>query len=759
VQIPKSVRAQVIGKGGATIKAIQEKTGARIHMPKNDDTNAGADDDDDAMVEVKIEGNALAAEMARAEIQKFADERTSTVSHKLRDIPAEFYPFIAGANNSTISRLEDGKDLRINVPTYHTWTQQAPPQAPAPGQTPDFLPATAGNHITLAGDRLAVQEARAEIERQVQELREQLVLEQLAIDKGRQQFIMGERGVPVHEFFAETGCAVILPGDSDDEMVTIIGPQSQIAAGMEKAMDLAVSRQLTNIDIARQHQNAPGGAAQHARNLTRYLQQRREIQRLEKAYDSHIVTPVLRGGPVPWELYSRDGKNAIRARSEITNIVNGHPPSRMANVDVDPFFHQHLRSVASPKLREDYGVLLIIPNESERASPVLLVFEGPEGASPDYQVPRTQPTPAEVQAFQQGLEDARKHILSLISQQAQLGEKDLEVPLKFHDKLRKFVKSEQQKLPAGEIPVRITAAGTKVSLRGPAVAVEALGEKMAAWVEQEKEDEKERGFTMSFEFPQKHANQLIGKQGARVKELREKFDVDIQVDDGKVVLKGPKAKAEAAKAHITSLGKAWADEVNYVLKVEPKYHRELIGAQGNQIKKLESRYTVDIYFPRNAKPTKDDQSVADDASEAGRKPARQQAEDEVIVRGPKKGADEARDEILSLLQYLKDNSNTATVTVQQSQIPSLIGQRGAEMDALRQTTGARIDVPNARDAKDPSGTVEIQIRGTKTQVAQAKKLIEEKKAIFDQTVTKTIDIDRKHHSALIGQGGKFEHII
>lgn len=276
---------------------------------------------------------------------------------------------------------------------------------------------------------------------------------------------------------------------------------------------------------------------------------------------------------------------------------------------------------------------------------------------------------------------------------------------------------------------------------------------MTEFLVQVEEEEKERGFTLTFDFPQKHANQLIGKGGSKISELREKFDVDIQVKDGMVELKGPKAKAEAAKSHITQLGKAWADEVHYVLKIEPKYHRELIGAQGAQIKKLEKRYSVDIHFPKTAR-INDNQSNADAASESGRRPRQAQAEDEVTVRGPKKGADEARDEILSLLQYLKDNSNIATVSVQQSQIPSLIGQRGSGMDEIRQLTGARIDVPNARDSKSPSGLVEIQIKGGKSQVAQAKKIIEEKKAIFDGTVVKTIEVDRKYHSALIGAGGE-----
>lgn len=281
-----------------------------------------------------------------------------------------------------------------------------------------------------------------------------------------------------------------------------------------------------------------------------------------------------------------------------------------------------------------------------------------------------------------------------------------------------------------------------------------LAEKINAFVEQEKEDEKERGFILSFDFPQKFANHLIGKGGSNIRELREKFDVDIQVHDGKVDLKGPKAKAEAAKTHILALGKQLADEATHILKIEPKFHRELIGAQGAQINRLQTRYKVLIFFPRSEKNAKDDESTTDAASVAG-KPRRQQAPDEVMIRGPKKGADEARDEILTLYQYLKDNSFTATITVQQKQLPSLIGQGGSAMEALRQQTGARVDIPNGREATD--SLVEIQIKGTKPQVAAAKKILEEKKSVFDDTVIRTLEIEKKYHKALIGSGGKLSH--
>ncbi|KAI5467756.1 putative RNA binding effector protein Scp160 [Mariannaea sp. PMI_226] len=748
VPIPQSARAHIIGKGGSMIKALQEKTGAKIQLPKVDESQP-IDDDDDASIDVIVEGNALSAASARNEILKIAGERSANVQTKVRGIPAAFYSFIAGPGNSRANALEENNGIQIRIPPHQAYTSAPAPTAPAEGQRPIFAPAgNDENHIQLAGDRAAVQKVRAEIERQVAELHRQLEAEQLSIQRGRHQFIIGDRGIPTQQFFDDTGCTIILPTDEDDDTVTVIGPADQVQAGLEKAMDLAMGMQMSNLDIARFHRNAPSGAAIHAGNVTRYLRQRKEIERLEKLYNTHINTPFSEGGALPWEFYSREGKNAIRAQSEITGLINAQPPSRMSTVPIDPFFFQHLRNDVTPRVKQDYGVQIVVPEPSEASLPVLLVFEGPDPAEGPFQLPRTKPTEAEARAFQQGLRDAEKHIRDLINKQEQITTVTLDVPLKFHERLRRYIKKEQESRSADQIPIRVTKAGTTVTLRGPTSAVNSLHAKATAFVEQEKEDEKERGFTLTFDFPQKFANHLIGKGGSNIRELRDRFDVEIQVGDGKVELKGPKAKAETARSHIQSLARTLADETTHVLKIDPKYHRELIGSQGSQINRLQTRYKVLIFFPRSAKNVADDQSNADAASEAG-KPRRQQPADEVVIRGPKKGADEARDELFSLYKYLEEHSATGTISVQQKQVGSLIGQGGAALDELRQATGCKIDVPADRDTP----VVEILLKGTASQVAKAKKILEEKRAVFDDTVLQTIEVDKKHHKSLIGASG------
>ena len=369
------------------------------------------------------------------------------------------------------------------------------------------------------------------------------------------------------------------------------------------------------------------------------------------------------------------------------------------------------------------------------------------------------------------MQEAEQTILGILEGHQELDSRTVSVPTKYQEKVRKFVIKEQHRSTPSTIPVQLSSSrdhtspssmpapalsGEDLLLRGPRDTVADLAEKIAAFVEDEKRDDLERGHVITVDFPQKHANFLIGRRGENINKYRDEFDVEIQVKDGKVEIKGPEAKGERAKAKIIALGKKLDDEATHILKVKPQYHRDMIGAKGNQVKRLQDRYEVRVLFPRTATSHNDDKSVTDVASDAGHtKGGRSnQAPDEVIIKGPRKGADSARDELLSLLQWTMDNSHTGTVAVSQGQLPSLIGQGGREMEKIRITTGAQVDVPNRREHNDPSERVQIQLRGSKKQVEDAKRLFEQRAAVFDDTVSKTIEVGKEHHKALIGVGGK-----
>ncbi|KAF2870302.1 hypothetical protein BDV95DRAFT_78425 [Massariosphaeria phaeospora] len=748
VSIPASVRAHIIGRQGTKVQEITKRTGARIQVPKPD-----VDEEDDSMIDVIIEGNALTAEMARREVQSIVNERTSTVNLRIKDIPAEYYPFLAGPRNSHIGSLEDGKDIRVQIPHYHTWDTEEPPQA-ASNQPIPFVP-QAKFPIHIAGDREAAQQAQAELERRVQELRKQLAMQQRSVERGRHQFIVGDRGGSLHDFLEKTGCSIIVPPSTNDsETIYVVGPPDKIENGVNELEDLAASMSMTTADCAREHRGAH--AQSHAHNLTRYLQQRQALAELERLHDVNIVPPTDRDGPTAWEIYARNGKNSMKARGDIMGVFQGHPPSRFSTVPVDPFYHQFLQQRNAQHIRDDMGVHVVFPDETEESPELILVFEGttPSG---DYAIPRGAPPAAEVKAYQQSLEQAQKFIESITRGQEDLISRDVEAEPKFHPKIQRFIDKEQQGLPRDQIPVRFAFGdrrpetrrpGNNIGMRGPSSAVDDLAAKILAFIEQEEKDELERGYTTTFDFPQKYANFLIGKRGENIRKLREEFDVDIQVNDGKVELKGPQAKAHACKSHILALGKRLEDEATHTLKIKSQYHRDLIGAKGSQVNRLQDRYNVRINFPRSN--NNNDDAATEDASQRNH---RSQGPDEVVIRGPKKGADEAREELLNLLQWTVDNSHIDTVNVAQSQVPQLIGSGGREMENLRLATGCQIDVPGAREGTNPSGRAEIKLRGTKKQVEEAKKLLQERAKVFDDTLVREINVDRKHHGTLIGGSG------
>lgn len=296
VPVPASVRAHIIGRQGSKIQEISKRTGARIQVPK-----AEAGEDEDTVVMVHIEGNALTAEMARREIDAIVNERTSTVNLRLKDIPAEFYPFLAGPQNKHTENLARGKDIDIKIPEYYMWQSQAPPQN-ARNQPGTFVP-QANFPIQISGERVAAQQAQAELERRVQQLRKGLAVDSRSIERGRHQFIVGDRGSSLHDFLEETGCSLVLPPGSDDvEDIYVVGPPDRIEQGLAKLDDLAAAMTMATADATREHRGP--NAQAHAHNLTRYLRQRKALAELERLHEASIVAPKDRTGPTAYEIYS-----------------------------------------------------------------------------------------------------------------------------------------------------------------------------------------------------------------------------------------------------------------------------------------------------------------------------------------------------------------------------------------------------------------------------------------------------------------------
>lgn len=763
LDIPSSVSAQIIGKGGANIKKLESQFNVRIRIER--DTKPVTTPDDVRTDAVEIRGNAAQVRQVYEQISSQVKSLQPKVDLPIRGIPPEFYPFIASRHADRFQDMERERDLRINVPQYHTWHQQPPPRPADVDLPPVFVP-HGDSHIVVSGEQAAAQEARLLIEKLAEELQKELLLEELAAEQILHPYIVGDRGMDPLKFLEETGCAIILPPPHHEtEDVHIIGPKDRLEAGRNLAEELMSRKHNRAVDMHKHFNDAPQGPERHSRALAQYLQQKAIEREFMKSHGAEIIFPQASSSSPSWNVITNDPQKALSARNELSKITQAYPSSRIGLVEVDPFFHPHLEQMHSSNLRQNLGVHMIVPDDG--SDPVVLVYEGPS-RDESFSIPRTKPTKADIANFEKALQEAQAMLLSNIPHQG-ISVQDIHVPKKFHDKVRRFVNSEPRPSPPEAFPVQVDFGGAragpkqsngmsrgspseKVFLRGPSEAdIAELREKIEEFLREAEQDEKERGYTTSFAFPAQFNKNLIGKQGANIKALREKHDVEIDTrEDGQVTLKGPQKKAEACRAEILRLAKQWEDEVNFSIKIDPKYHGMLVGRNGENLQKIQSKVdnTVRIDFPKAPKIS-DDASVADTASDVGA--GRGQPHDEIRIRGPRAKAEKVREELLSLHQYLVDNSHTATVSVAQGQIASLIGRRGQEMEKLRADTGAQIDIPKA----DGSDRVTIQIKGTKQQVEKAKQELQKRSKAFDDIVTKKLSVNRDHHRTLIGSAGMF----
>lgn len=762
LEIPSNVSAQVIGKGGANIKKLEQQFNVRIHIDR--DARPQANPEEVRTDVVEIRGNAAQVRQAYEHISNQVKSLQPKIDLPVRGVPPEFYPFIAGRHADRLQQMEQDRGLRINVPQYHTWRQQPPPRPTEADQRPTFVP-HGDHHIVVSGEQAAALEARAFLEQLAQELQKELLLEELAAEQILHPYIVGDRGMDPLKFLEETGCAVILPPpEHETEDIHIIGPKDKLSAGRNLAEELMSRKHNRAVDMHKHFNDAPQGPERHSRALAQYLQQKAIEREFMKSHGAEIIFPPSSSASPSWTVISNDPQKALSARNELSKITQAYPSSRLQLVEVDPFFHPHLEQMHASNLKNNLGVHMIVPEDG--SDPVVLVYEGPSQDEP-FSVPRTKPTQSEITNFEKALQEAQAQLLSNIPHQG-ISVQDVHVPKKYHDKVRRFVDNEPKPTPPEAFPVQIDfgrpigdarqsggvsrgSPSERVYLRGPSESdIEGLRQKIEQFLREAEEDEKERGYTTTFPFPAQFAKNLIGKQGANIKALREKHDVDIDTrENGQITIQGPQKKAEACKAEILRLAKQWEDEVNFAIKIDPKYHGMLVGRNGENLQKIQSKVdnTVRIDFPK-ASRANDDASAADNASEVGGN--RGQPQDEIRIRGPRAKAEKVREELLSLHQYLVDNSHTASVSVAQDQIASLIGRRGQEMEKLRAETGAQIEIPKS----DGSERVTIQIKGTKSQVEKAKQELQKRAKAFDDVLTRTLNIDRKHHRALIGAGGK-----
>lgn len=279
-----------------------------------------------------------------------------------------------------------------------------------------------------------------------------------------------------------------------------------------------------------------------------------------------------------------------------------------------------------------------------------------------------------------------------------------------------------------------------ITLRGPPAHVAATTANIKQFLKDHPGTESPDPVTEPFDYPKQFSGSLIGTRGANINKLRDDFGVDIRLSEGSGEIKGVKVCVNAARRKLNGQIKELEDKAVIPIKVPQQFHSTIIGSEGSTVRRLEERYHVRINFPKAAMA----------ADEGGPR----QAPDEIIIKGSKKGAEEARQEISDLWHCEAENAHIAVIKILAKSL-RYFKSASRDIKQLRDECPARISIPPENPGADPESTLEIKIRGKKDHVAHAQAILSRIARDAENTTTRVITVDKKYHRSLIGPGSMF----
>ncbi|KAF8246719.1 hypothetical protein K440DRAFT_650721 [Wilcoxina mikolae CBS 423.85] len=732
VSIPAIIRPFIIGKGGSKVQELQAKTLTNIKVLQSEtvDTEAGEYEDDaviDVIIEGDIEGCALAADL----IGKIVKERVITVTRHITT-QGKFYPFIQGPNKSHIQEYETLVD-KVIVPDFFS-TSSPPPNFSEPE-----------GPIQVIGEKSAVEEIVGRIKAKISTLEaSNYPIRGIDVGPFRVQLFTKNNNQIINEVFTETGCATVIPPDGINK-VYIVGPSAKIPEAMNSISQKLEENKIFTLDLCKAFSNALNGAKAHAIDVVRHARTTSAVKNIEKECDVDITYPSPEilynlNQTCPISIIGRSKEYVDAATQRVKEIFGGYTPNRVAHIQVEPLHFKHITGKdgkGPKKIAASTSVELLFPEDPEDDQ-IALIYEGQSTDSTE---------------ISEALEKAKGEISELVKGQAEIVKKVLEVPQEEHEKIRGergtiinalnpssvFVQFGAPKArPGRPAPKASENIENTITLRGPSSNVAATATNIKQFLIDTRDKATPDIVSEPFDYPKLFSGNLIGAKGANINKLRDDLGVDIKLSEGSGEIRGVKVCVDAARRKLITQIKELEDKAVIPIKIPQQFHSIIIGSEGSTVRRLEERYNVRINFPKAAKSDED---------------GPRQAPDEIVIRGSKKGAEEARQEITDLWKYEAENAHTATITVLSRSVGYMFKNASKDIKQLRDESSARISIPQEDKNADPESTVEIRIRGKKQDVAHAQMVLSRIAKNAENTTARTINVDKKYHRSLIGPGG------
>ncbi|KAJ2388131.1 hypothetical protein GGI05_003876, partial [Coemansia sp. RSA 2603] len=726
LQVPAAARALIVGARGRALQAIEQQTGTRINVGRTSSLG------EDAQIDVTIEGGAGGVAAAEALVEAAVDKRTTKRTLRLDTLPVEAGALLAGSALAELQAAHPAVTIRL----------------PAPGD--------ADQTVRVAGEREAAQATAQAVAAAAQQLLDAAERTTVTVDPAAHRFVVGENGATLRGIVAATGCSVRVPAPgSGSALVRVVGPAAGVERAVQMIRDAASAVAVARVDVAAAHEGYARPLV-YAQRVLAYLQARGRLARVEAEHGVRVHVPstaqlarATQPADAFVEVHARTKAQAEAAADAVRVLVRALPPWHFNGIDVEPHM---LAKLAGPdgasfaRLQAARSVLAMPPSpDAPRGTPaasLLVVYEGfnPAIDSIADAAARERATRA---LLRETLEEFRA---TLAAAGAEQEARVLHVPAVHQTELAAALSSlpdaSAVAVRFGSLPNAPTSGRTMakqpaepldadaVEVRGPVEAVARVADEL----QRRATAAAELAFTAEVHVPAASMAHVLGRGRETLRRLQTAHSVQATVADGRVRLQGREADVNAARAEIEKLAVSAADQTTETLHVPANMHRALIGPGGRYVRRVEQKYAVRVQFPR-----------ADDADST-------LAADEVRVAGGRQGVESACAELRELAAYEAEHGHTVRVSVPAASLRHIVGRQGATIAALRDDTGARIDLPDATDSADDT-PVEIVLVGTRAATKRAREAVDALVAEHRDQVSVSVTVPARHHRFLIGAGG------
>jgi len=520
LEVPKEAYGSILGKSGNRLKDLEQRSGARITLPKTDSTDL-----------IKIKGSGEAISQAIHEIQLISAEALSKCKEVI-SIEREYHAFISGPFNETLNQLQQETGAKINIPPF-TFNK---------------------SDIVITGDQNAIQAAKERIYEIYNNKKQNCEKIPIVIKKCQHKYIIGQKGCVLNEIFKTTGVSIEMPTDPESEQIILRGERDKIGSALNVLYDKAHSE----IDLTI---SAKSWIQRHLIGV-----KGSRLQTLQVNFPNVHVSFSADDDMIKLHGPRQETERAKQILlDEIDSVTQQY---KIKEIKVDPAYHRYIigkGGMQIKKIREQTGAQINIPNlpDANSQNSNIITIEGSDEA---------------IAAAEHELEQIIKKAVEKETQVT----KDLIIEQRFHSQLIGS-KGENIKEIRDKFNVFInfpdsSVKSDKVSIRGSSAQdVEACYKHLSQLNKKLIND----NYRLEMPINKQMLRFIIGKEGTNIKKIRSETDtkIDLPAEDSTsntILISGEKSKVEKAKQMIQKIEKDELSLVQVDIIIPKKFHSSIL---------------------------------------------------------------------------------------------------------------------------------------------------------------------------------------